>query len=249
MKTGILVGAVGLAFGAGIVTTLLLVSNSAAPAPPAGAVATKGQAEPGAPRKVEAVPVAPGGQEAPANGKAAPGNGPGGGDRPPAPPAPPGPGAPPPPPPAPPSPELLRQGELAAEEETQGPGNGKTTHLVYEFGSDEERAEWEASRKASWTARLEREREIKVRILREKCGLSAAQEPRLIEILDQEGADRQRLVDALASKQLTRTAFDEQSKASLAKAREALQKLLTPAQYQAYQELKPREQVLRDETH
>jgi hypothetical protein len=122
------------------------------------------------------------------------------------------------------------------------------THLVYDFKSEEERQAWEASRRESWQRRLAREREIKVRTMREKCGLTAAQEPALTAILDQEGDERQRLVDALAAGTLSRTTFDEQVHANVARAREALKQLLTPAQYESFQQLAPREQVLRLET-
>jgi hypothetical protein len=123
------------------------------------------------------------------------------------------------------------------------------THLVYEFDSEEERLAWEASRKASWEARLARERDIKLEIMREKVGLTQGQEPRLLEIMETEAAERQRLVDALAAKQLSRTSFDEQARANLEKARAALAALLTPQQLEAFNQLKPREQVLREETH
>ncbi len=160
--------------------------------------------------------------------------------------------APPPavPPPPAPAPDALAEGQRAAQDAaTDGGKNGRVTHLVYDFDSEEERQAWEESRRASWQKRLQREREIKVRIMREKCGLTDAQEPALVSILEAEAAERQRLVDALAAGTLSRSSFDEQVRANVANARQELARLLTPAQLEAYQQLAPREQVLRDETH
>ena len=154
-----------------------------------------------------------------------------------------------PPPPAPP-PEALAEGQRAAEDAANDGGkNGRVTHLVYDFDSEEERLAWEERRRASWQKRLQREREIKVRIMREKCGLTDAQEPVLVAILEAEAAERQRLVDALAEGTISRSSFDEQVRENVASARQELSRLLTPAQLDAYAQLAPREQVLRDETH
>lgn len=157
----------------------------------------------------------------------------------------------PPPPPPPPPPAALAEGQRAIEDamrDQDGKGDGRVTHLVYEFESEEERLAWEERRRAGWAARLAREREIKLKIMREKCGLTAAQEPRLIAILEAEGAERQRLVDALAAGTIARSSFDEQVRANVANARDQLSRLLTPEQLEAYGQLAPREQVLRDET-
>lgn len=250
MKTGVVVAAVGAAFGAGILTAVLLLQQ---PAPaPGGATASAGATRPEGkhPRDVALAGGAGPAAQGPAGQGAGAAPPAGAGERPPpvAPPPLPVESQPPPPPPPPPSPELLREGERAAAED-KTPGNGRVTDLVYEFESEAERQEWEAARKASWAARLQREREIKLKIMREKVGLTPGQEPRFLEILDTEAAERQRLVDALAGKQLSRTSFDEQAQACLKTAREALAKLLTPQQLEAYQQLKPREQVLLEESH
>lgn len=160
--------------------------------------------------------------------------------------------APPPtvPAPPPPPPDALAEGQRAAQDAANDDGkNGRVTHLVYDFDSEEERQAWEERRRASWQKRLQREREIKVRIMREKCGLTDAQEPVLVAILEAEAAERQRLVDALAAGTMSRTTFDEQVRQNVASARQELARLLTPAQLEAYQQLAPREQVLRDEAH
>lgn len=152
--------------------------------------------------------------------------------------------------PVPPPPDALAEGERAAQDAaTDGGKNGRVTHLVYDFESEEERQAWEERRRATWQKRLQREREIKVRIMREKCNLSPAQESRLVAILEAEAAERQRLVDALAAGQISRSSFDEQVRQNVASARQELATLLTPEQLEAYQQLAPREQVLRDETH
>ena len=249
MKTGVVVVAVGVAFGDGILTAVLLLQQSPPPPPsPAGGAVASGPGASGPPRDVrpDVVPLA--GPTAQATGRETGGQGGPGG---PPPPAAPGelPPPPPPPEPPPPPPALLREGERALAEQPGPHGNGQVTELVYDFESEEERQAWEENHRASWAARLQRERDIKLQIMREKVGLTPGQEPRLIEILESEGAERQRLVDALAQKQISRTSFDEQVKANVEKARAALTALLTPEQLTAYQQLKPREQVLRDETH
>ncbi len=154
-----------------------------------------------------------------------------------------------PPPPAPP-PGALAEGQRAAQDAARDDGkDGRVTHLVYDFDSEEERLAWEERRRASWQKRLQRERDIKVRIMREKCGLTDAQEPVLVAILEAEAAERQRLVDALAEGTMSRSTFDESVRTNVANARQELSRLLTPAQLEAYQQLAPREQVLRDEAH
>ncbi|MCA8924723.1 MAG: hypothetical protein KDD82_23115, partial [Planctomycetes bacterium] len=189
----------------------------------------------------------PSGSSAPAAGTSGPAGGP---LTPPSDLPPSGPSGPRPTIPGPPDPKALAEAEkLAAEREQQGDtSNGETRALVYDFESDAARLEHEAERRANWEARLTRENDIKLKSLRESVGLSSAQESRLREILDAELAERMRLVDALAAKELTRTTFDQGIRANMEGARQALQALLTPEQYAAYGELKPREQVLRDET-
>lgn len=158
--------------------------------------------------------------------------------------------APPVAPPPPLSPQALAEGQRAADDAARdGGGNGRTTHLVYEFDGEEERLAWEERRRDSWQKRLQRERDIKLRLMRERCGLTDAQEPVLVAVLEAEAAERQRLVDALAAGTISRSSFDEQVRANLANARQELSRLLTPAQLEAYERLAPREQVLRDETH
>lgn len=248
MKTGLVVAVVGVAFGAGILTAVLLTQQPPPAAPSAGGGSSSASADRKPPRDVrpdqgpgqvplETSPTAPAGP-AQATTDPGPGVGPGPGD----------PSGPPPLPPPPP-PELMREGQRALDEQPGPHGNGKVTSLVYEFESEEERQAWEENQRASWAARLERERDIKLKIMREKVGLTPGQEPRLIEIMNGEAQERQRLVDALAAKQLSRTSFDEQVKANIDKARAALAALLTPEQLEAYQGLKPREQVLQAETH
>ncbi|MCO5170518.1 MAG: hypothetical protein M9894_29640 [Planctomycetes bacterium] len=129
-----------------------------------------------------------------------------------------------------------------------GRGNGRVIHLVYDFESEEERLAFEENQRLGWQRRLQREREIKVQIMREKVGLTAAQEPVLVAILEAEAQERQRLVDALAAGTIARSSFDEQVRTNTQNARQELARLLTPAQAQAYEELAPREQVLRDDT-
>lgn len=250
MKTGLVVAAVGVAFGAGILTAVLLTQQP----PPAVQTAGGGSssADPGRqpPRDVrpdqgqghvplEAGPGGPAGTT-PATTDPGPGAGPGPAGAPP---------SPPPPVPPPPAPELMREGQRALDEQPGPHGNGKVTSLVYEFDTEEERQAWEENQRAGWAARLQREREIKLKVMREKVGLTPGQEPRLIEIMDREAQERQRLVDALAAKQISRSTFDEQAKANIDQAKAALAALLTPEQLEAYQGLKPREQVLQAETH
>jgi hypothetical protein len=146
-----------------------------------------------------------------------------------------------------PPPEALAEGERSMAEMESGELDGRVTHLVYEFDTPEEREAHEQRRRASWEARLAHENDIKLRIMREEVGITAAQESRLREILAQETVERARLVEALTAQEIARGTFDEGVRANLSRARGALQELLTAEQYQAYLALKPREQVLREE--
>ncbi len=253
MKPAVIAVVVALAFAGGILAGGALLaggSSSATVVGPPVAPATT----PGAGKGLQVTytaPGQPGGVAAPANdpkqGPQAPGtitskpaNGPGYviDERPPT-------------PPAPPSPEALKHGERVKEDlarETDGQGNGRVTQLV-EPATPEEKAAHEERKRASWAARLAREREIKVRTMREKVGISAAQEGRLVEILEAEGKERQRLVDALTATTISRIEFDEGVQKNVQEARAKLRDLLTPEQLTAYEALDPREQVLRLETH
>lgn len=157
---------------------------------------------------------------------------------------------PPPISPPPLSPEAQAEGRRAAADLAAdgGRGNGRVTHLVYDFDSEEERLAFEENQRLGWQRRLQREREIKVQIMRDKVGLTAGQEPVLVAILEAEAQERQRLVDALAAGTISRSSFDEQVRTNTQNARQELARLLTPAQVQAYEDLAPREQVLRDDT-
>ncbi len=80
-----------------------------------------------------------------------------------------------------------------------------------------------------------------------KLELSQPQEERLREVLQAELKQRLDLVDRLASKQMSRESFDEAVVANVEQARSGVREVLTTEQYEAYLQLKPREQVLRDE--
>lgn len=253
MKSGALAVVVGVVFVLGVVAGSAFFAQQADPGDGAKAGAAAPEAAPGererlAPQPTNGTPSVGGGDASSSSGDLA---GPAGAaDGPPLIPPPSGSPASPPAIPAPPSPEALREAERLAAEKAQlgDEGHGDTRALVYEFESEEARLEHEAARRANWEARLDRENAIKIKGLRESVGLSAAQEGRLQEILDTQLEERMRLVDALAAKEITRTTFDQGVKDSVAAAQQALQALLTPEQYAAYVELKPREQVLRDET-
>jgi hypothetical protein len=253
MKPAVIAVVVALAFAGGILAGGALLaggSSSTTVVGPAVAPATT----PGAGKGLQVTYGAPGGQtpgpSAPSTGPkqdpqapgttSKPSNGPGYviDERPPT-------------PPAPPSPEALKVGERVKEDlarETDGQGNGRVTQLV-EPATPEEKAAHEERKRASWAARLAHEREIKVRTMREKVGITAAQEGRLVEILEAEGKERQRLVDALTATTISRIEFDEGVQKNVQEARAKLRDLLTPEQLTAYEALDPREQVLRLETH
>lgn len=252
MKSGVLAVVVGGVFVLGVVAGSAFFAQRGEPGDEAKPGAVAPEAAPGERERLAPQPT---GDATEGGGVAASADGGQGGqagapDGPPTIPALGGSPARPPAIPAPPSPEALREAErLAAEKEQLGDeGHGKTRALVYEFESEEARLEHEAARRANWEARLDRENAIKIKGLRESVGLSAAQEGRLQEILDTQLEERMRLVDALAAKEITRTTFDQGVRDSIAAARQALQTLLTPEQYEAYAKLKPREQVLQDET-
>jgi len=52
-----------------------------------------------------------------------------------------------------------------------------------------------------------------------------------------------------SAKEISQAAFDEGVRANVARARRRLEELLTAEQMAAYRQLKPREQVLREESH
>ncbi len=155
-------------------------------------------------------------------------------------------GVPPAPPPI--SNEALAEGERIKRELAENPeGNGTVTALVPGGESPEERAAWEKRKREQWENRLARENEIKLRQLRDSVGLQPAQEAELQRILADELTERTRLVNSLTAKEISRTSFDEGVRRNVEQARSRLRSLLTPEQYAAYGQLKPREQVLRDE--
>jgi hypothetical protein len=133
------------------------------------------------------------------------------------------------------------------EESASERGGGRVRTLIYDFETEEERLAWEERRRKSWETRLAREIEIKIRLLREKIGLTAPQEGRLREILEREYQERLRLVDLLNAKQISRTTFDQGVRENTQQGRAELRELLTPRQLEVYEQLNPREQVLRDE--
>jgi hypothetical protein len=243
MKSALLAGFVSIVFLVGIGVGAFVLQKPPQALPPVVVASTQPAAQPAAGQPLAPPPVvleAPR-SESPAQAGAGTPDGPA------APPA--GPAAPPPaegPPTL--SSEAQREGERAREANPEEPGNGRVTHLVYEFENEAEREAWEERRRASWQARLKREHDIKIRIMQEKVGLTDAQSGRLREILTAEFEERERLVTALANRELSRSGFDEGVQANLATARRALGQLLTAEQLQAYQQLKPREQVLRTET-
>ena len=75
------------------------------------------------------------------------------------------------------------------------------------------------------------------------CSKSAEE----VKILEDEKNRRWELIDQLSAKTISRTTFDEGVHENVAMARERMKALLTDEQMEAYAELKPREQVLRDE--
>lgn len=150
--------------------------------------------------------------------------------------------APPPPPPPPPS-EILDE---AARRGPDGPGNGRVIPLVVKDPAEATRRD--ERRRKSWEDRLRREVSIKMLVLKQKLGLTEQQQERLRGILDAELKQRLALVDRYAAKQMGREAFDEAVRTNVESARQQLRETLTTDQYEAYLQLKPREQVLRDET-
>jgi hypothetical protein len=146
------------------------------------------------------------------------------------------------------TPGSLAEAERIKRELQDNPdGNGATTSLVYDFESPEEAAAWEERRRETWQRRLQREMDIKLKTMREKVGIDEGQARELAAIMTAENRERQRLVDLLTNKQISRTTFDEQVQANVEGARKKLQGLLSAEQYTAYQALDPREQVLRDD--
>ena len=159
-----------------------------------------------------------------------------------------GPGALPPAPPPPLSPEAAKEADrIKREREARGGrGGGRVTTLV-EPKDPEVREARNTERMKSWERRLRYANDIRIKDLRSSVGLDAAQEKRLRKILDNELAARMALVDEHRLKKISDTTFDEQVKTNTAEAKQKLQALLSPEQYAKYGQLKPREQVLRDD--
>ena len=256
MKPSILAGLLGAVFVAGLAVGGLLFS---APQPRAGGgnLAAggnaqqpnfpNGQLDPNAPAptgpnatsgapnapQAGANPNAPAGPRGPRSGAIVPAD----------------PNVPPPPPPLP-APAALEEGERARlERSLNEAGGGRVTHLDYEFESEAEREEWEGRRRETWERRLNREIEIKLRGLESSIGLDSGQQVQLREILEGEAAERANLVQALTEGRISRTSFDDAARDNTERARQLVQELLTQEQWAAYQQLKPREQVLQEETH
>ena len=159
-----------------------------------------------------------------------------------------GPGALPPAPPPPLSPEAAREADrIKREREARGGrGGGRVTTLV-EPKDPEVRERKNTERMQSWERRLRYANDIRIKDLRASVGLDAAQEKLLRKILDDELEARMALVDEHRLKKISDTTFDEQVKTNTAEAKQKLQALLSPEQYTKYGQLKPREQVLRDD--
>jgi hypothetical protein len=151
--------------------------------------------------------------------------------------------------PSPISPGALAEGEKIKREldQNKGRGNGRVSTLVYDFDSPEDQAKWEAKRRKRWQDRLAYEIDIKLRNLRQKVGLTSAQARNINEILQKENKERMRLVDLLTAKQISRSSFDDAVQKNVKTGRQAVKAVLSEQQWQAYLQLKPREQVLRDE--
>jgi hypothetical protein len=159
-----------------------------------------------------------------------------------------GPGALPPAPPPPLPPGASKEADRIKRERDArgGRGGGRVTTLV-EPKDPEERERQNTERMKSWERRLRYANDIRIKGLRSSVGLDAAQEKRLRKILDDELAARMAIVDEHRLKQISDTTFDEKVKANTADAQQKLQALLSPQQYEKYGQLKPREQVLRDD--
>lgn len=159
-----------------------------------------------------------------------------------------GPGALPPAPPPPLPPSASKEADrIKREREARGGrGGGRVTTLV-EPKDPEERERQNTERMKSWERRLRYANDIRLKGLRDSVGLNAAQEKRLRAILDEELAVRMTIVDEHRLKKISDTTFDEKVKANTAEAQQKLQALLSPEQYAKYGQLKPREQVLRDD--
>ncbi|HBP16905.1 MAG TPA: hypothetical protein DEA08_03795 [Planctomycetes bacterium] len=200
----------------------------------------------------DAPPSGPGaGPQAPSGGPSGPPAGPQAGPEQPKPDEPfRGPDAPAPPPPPPPSADALAEGEKIRRENDalrdKPRGGGRVTTLVYP--KDPAEAEkLEAERNERWRRRLEYANNIRIQELQKSVGLTAAQAEALRKILDEELAARMDLVDKHRKKQISNTTFDEGVRETRDTAQAKLKALLSAEQYAKYGQLKPREQVLRDD--
>jgi len=236
MRPAALAGIVAVVFAVGLVVGLALTSGGGEPDGPPAADPSAAAGSPAAASPSGGVDLP--GPEAGPDPDATPGAGPSGAPRPPEP--------PPPPPPIP--PDALAEGErTAAEGATDEEPKGRVVTLTDPFESDAERAAHEAEERARWERRLGREIELTVAAMRERAGLGGAQEAGLRRILEAELAERMRLTDALAAKELSGASFDEAVVENTRRTRRALEALLSPEQLEALDAIDARALVLEEE--
>jgi len=102
-------------------------------------------------------------------------------------------------------------------------------------------------RKAGWIARERYRQDIRVRGLAASLRLTPGQEGDLRDLLERTLVARTDLAERLAVGEVEQAEFYAAKAAALEAARDELDQLLTPAQREAYGELKPADQVLRDD--
>ncbi len=128
-------------------------------------------------------------------------------------------------------------------------GEGEVIAFYEPLKSPEERARWENARRKRWESRLVRENEVAVELMKEKLGIDESQAAAVKKILGDRLAARLALIDGLNSGTLLRVDMEDHVLAIKNKALAGLKATLTPAQYEGYFQLDPRQRVLDEEAH
>ena len=135
--------------------------------------------------------------------------------------------------------------DAAASEEPRG--EGRIIDLGLKFRSEEERRAWEESRRQRWEARIARENQAAVDLLRKEVGLQDWQAKELKRILDEAAQRRADLIDGLMRGEVSQMEMKSRVEQIREESMGQVKQVLSPEQFSRYLTLEPRKQVLRDD--
>jgi hypothetical protein len=128
-------------------------------------------------------------------------------------------------------------------------GEGELIAFYEPFKTPEEKARWEDARRQRWEKRLARENEVTIDLMKDKLGIDEQQATAVRKILADRLAARMALIAKLNSGEIGRVDMEDHVLAIKSRALAGLKATLTPAQYEGYFQLDPRQQVLNEEAH